>query len=50
MSDSESEILIHDNDDWSPCDGCEPGYIGACSSCKFASPEINESLRYGDEG
>lgn len=48
MSDSEAEILIHENEDWSPCDGCEPGY--ACSSCKFASPEINESLRYGDEG
>lgn len=35
---------------WSPCDGCEPNYINACSSCRFASPDINESLRYSDEG
>lgn len=61
MSDSEYEfsaamelsddIFNEDfEDSWSPCDGCEPNYINACSGCRFASPEINESLRYSDEG
>lgn len=50
MSDSESELLIHDEDEWSPCDDCDMNYINCCSSCRFASSSINESLHYGDEG
>lgn len=35
---------------WYPCDDCELTYINQCSSCSFASPSINDSLNYGDEG
>lgn len=35
---------------WSPCDDCEINYINQCACCKFASPLINDSLNYGDEG
>lgn len=50
-SDEQFNDELADSENYSnPCYGCDPNYINACSSFKFASPDINESLRYGDEG
>ena len=46
---SDEQLKDEQSESWSPCDDCELTYINQCSSCRFASPSINDSLNYCDE-